>query len=589
MDEFFDFEEATNVGATVVDGRSHMSGLQGHHHAAPTPYDIDLILAEAAVDDGHFDALQHYDIEQASGFRSREADDIPMGNAQEFTDYSRWIDGAERPVKPCANCRNHKLQCTVIRNNGMGYISACTSCVALSEQCSFANNNFNGNQGLSRNITSSSQTRLDFEMGRGSTAQGNHRSPGSNSPNFREGSQDTSEGSSRNGARFSRETVRLLRNWLQLHHVHPYPTEEEKEELKRKSGLTKVQITNWLANARRRGQVKPPRTTSPAPYNRSRPLNIPRQNTKENLTLERWKNSPPENEPASVTAIANAVVSSSIQAPFNETSPNSYPRSEGSARSIARDSATSSRTTVHSSANSVASAVSHHSRGSFGSFGKRGRRRRRHTSKPVAAPTAGPARQYQCTFCTETFKTKHDWQRHEKSLHLSLERWVCALNKGKNGPAKLKCAFCGVQNPTDAHYETHNHTTCSERPLEERTFYRKDHLRQHLRLVHDCQFIASTMDAWKIAAPEVRSRCGFCGIVMDTWAARVDHLAEHFKAGKTMEEWKGGWGFVSSVMKLVENSMPPCKSIPEIRPNYAALTDMVRSYSLSPVSDIISE
>ena len=35
-------------------------------------------------------------------------------------------------------------------------------------------------------------------------------------------------------------------------------------------------------------------------------------------------------------------------------------------------------------------------------------------------------RMFQCTFCTDTFKSKYDWTRHEKSLHLSLEKWICA-------------------------------------------------------------------------------------------------------------------------------------------------------------------
>uniref|UniRef100_A0A8H7ND60 HTH CENPB-type domain-containing protein n=1 Tax=Bionectria ochroleuca TaxID=29856 RepID=A0A8H7ND60_BIOOC len=65
------------------------------------------------------------------------------------------------------------------------------------------------------------------------------------------------------------------------------------------------------------------------------------------------------------------------------------------------------------------------------------------------------------------------------------------------------------------------------------------------------------MKSWKVAAPEIRSRCGFCGIVMDTWTIRVDHLAEHFKTGYSMADWKGDWGFDSSVLDMVENSVPP--------------------------------
>ena len=68
-----------------------------------------------------------------------------------------------------------------------------------------------------------------------------------------------------------------------------------------------------------------------------------------------------------------------------------------------------------------------------------------------------------------------------------------------------------------------------------------------------------SMEPWKVATPEIRSRCGFCGIVMDTWTIRVDHLAEHFKNGKSMADWKGDWGFEGPVLEMVENSIPPCK------------------------------
>jgi hypothetical protein len=291
-------------------------------------------------------------------------------------------------------------------------------------------------------------------------------------------------------------------------------------------------------------------------------MNIPKRSKSalENMDpMERWECSPPEHEPASVVDIAKAVKTSPNVA-SNETSPDSYPRSEdGSAHSITRESSTSSLNTSHSSRASFTSALSLHSRGSFGSFGHRGRRRRRPAAKAIIGLTTGAPRQFQCTFCIETFKTKHDWQRHEKSLHLSLERWVCAPNVSKVIGTPHKCAFCGLQNPDIAHYETHNYTVCQERSLEERTFYRKDHLRQHLRLVHECPFLGASMESWKIAAPQVRSRCGLCGLTMETWPARVDHLAEHFKGGRTMADWKGSWGFESDVQKLVENGTPPCR------------------------------
>ena len=68
------------------------------------------------------------------------------------------------------------------------------------------------------------------------------------------------------------------------------------------------------------------------------------------------------------------------------------------------------------------------------------------------------------------------------------------------------------------------------------------------------------MENWKFdKSGEIRSQCGICNLHISTWSERVDHLANHFKDGKTMADWKGGWGFEAPVLDMVENSMPPCK------------------------------
>lgn len=49
-----------------------------------------------------------------------------------------------------------------------------------------------------------------------------------------------------------KRTVEILNNWL-LNHLHdPYPSPEEKMELLEQTGLTKVQLSNWFINVRRR-------------------------------------------------------------------------------------------------------------------------------------------------------------------------------------------------------------------------------------------------------------------------------------------------------------------------------------------------
>jgi hypothetical protein len=67
------------------------------------------------------------------------------------------------------------------------------------------------------------------------------------------------------------------------------------------------------------------------------------------------------------------------------------------------------------------------------------------------------------------------------------------------------------------------------------------------------------MKDWMVPMPDIKSRCGFCGVEMSKWEERTDHLAEHFKSGATMAEWKGGWGFEESTRCLVESAVPPCE------------------------------
>lgn len=374
------------------------------------------------------------------------------------------------------------------------------------------------------------------------------------------------------GSRFPRETVRILRGWVSSHAHNPYPSDEDKEKLALQTGLSKVQISTWMANSRRRRDVRTEQPDSLGLYEGADDLQMQWTEawpTGEMNPMERWKNSPPEREPVPISVIANAV-SAAIAPDSSYVSLSSHNHiDDGSTRSVAQGSSAGSTGTSHSGNDSIRSAFSHKSWDSSGSLGsfrsvrKLGRhRRRRHRSRAIGlADTHRVVQKFQCTFCTETFKTKYDWKRHEKSLHLSLEQWECSPHGSSQMHAEqgcLACVYCGLREPQQDHAEQHNYLGCAGKSLVERTFYRKDHIRQHLRLVHGVSFQPWSMDSWRMPVPEIRSRCGFCGHLLCSWDDRVDHISDHFKSGKSMVDWTGDWGFEHEILPHVENAVPPC-------------------------------
>ncbi|KIL94405.1 hypothetical protein FAVG1_02968 [Fusarium avenaceum] len=259
------------------------------------------------------------------------------------------------------------------------------------------------------------------------------------------------------GHRFTLESLRALKDWFSRHSENPYPTEEEKVMLEQQTGLSRTQVTNWLANSRRRRPTAESniQTTSTksgripsdyTPTRRGTPIPRRPQTERDMHPLQRWVDSPPENEPAAVSAIARAMASGDL---------------------------VSSRSR----------------RGTFSNDEKLPRRRR------------------------------------HRSITSSLD---------------------------DAHLAAHNPSACQER-----VFSRKDHLKQHLRLVHNAALTDLSTRMWRTAQPDIVSRCGFCQASLSTWLDRVDHLANHFKMGCTMSKWVGDWGFEDSVLKSIEKALPP--------------------------------
>ncbi|PWY71031.1 hypothetical protein BO70DRAFT_373783 [Aspergillus heteromorphus CBS 117.55] len=262
--------------------------------------------------------------------------------------------------------------------------------------------------------------------------------------------------------------------------------------------------------------------------------------------MQRWQESPPESEAASLSAIANALQRTSVR--DEETRSRSSRERALSSGSVDGWTTGSSR----SIASSTGSRTS-----SFQSFQTTSRGRVRKARKSHASADS-EQRRYPCTFCCDTFKRKHDWTRHEKSLHLDLDQWVCAPHGGSVlSPltGRSHCAYCNVLDPTPDHLEGHNHTAC-HKDHDARIFRRKDHLVQHLRVFHHLDTMP-IIDDWKMEPPTVVSRCGFCDQQLSSWEMRADHLSEHFRRGLTIKDWRGDHGLDPSIAVQVRNALPP--------------------------------
>ncbi|KAH0149353.1 hypothetical protein KCU67_g11094, partial [Aureobasidium melanogenum] len=268
--------------------------------------------------------------------------------------------------------------------------------------------------------------------------------------------------------------------------------------------------------------------------------------------LQRYQNSPPEDDYVSMAAVEQALQSSE----FDMIDPNHvsqpaevhYPGRGRRSRpgSIASVESAASSPSVRSS-NSAASSISARSRSA--------RRRPQRTRKPKTQ--SDKAHIFKCTFCCDTFYKRYDWSRHERSLHLNLEVWLCCPQGGSvfsEATGRNHCAYCQVLDPTLEHLDSHDHSNCVR--SSRRQFNRKDHLVQHLRLFHRLQTMP-LIDDWKTQGPNITSRCGFCDRRMTNWDERIEHLSGHFRAGRTMKDWRGDHEFEPEIAAKVTNAIPP--------------------------------
>ena len=323
-------------------------------------------------------------------------------------------------------------------------------------------------------------------------------------------------------------------------------------------GLGSASLTQHQqpAPARRTGNGLPRRRSRylvSRPAERSSPIQMPA--AREMDPMQRWQESPPEDEPASLTAIMNAM---------DEMPARDSPRASLGARpteAFQHHRQSRSIGSVDLSASSADSVCSSAGRSTSQSSRSRSRRPKGRVVKSKVKPwNDTKPRVFCCTFCCDRFRSKYDWVRHEKSLHLSLEAWYCA----PLGPSVFSettgqnhCAWCSIPNPSREHLRDEHHIEeCQNLSKSSRSFRRKDHLVQHLRHVHQVNTVPC-IDSWKTEMKNITSRCGFCDQRLHDWEERIEHLSDHFRSGYTMKDWQGDHGFPSAVTAQLRNAFPP--------------------------------
>ncbi|KAF2875461.1 hypothetical protein BDV95DRAFT_274136 [Massariosphaeria phaeospora] len=307
-----------------------------------------------------------------------------------------------------------------------------------------------------------------------------------------------------------------LQAWLEAHQENPYPSAETKHLLAQECGITEKQVTTWFTNARAR-QLTP---------------------------LDTWLSSGSEDDGARESDIASAANtpaytggfafisdqrpvghrhagSVSGSSAFSATQARPQPSRRGKKKNYRRNNQPPQINELDSQTpNTSNSLLSHHG------------------DQPEQET-------WPCTFCRKNLVPK-SWRRHEETQHRPRTQWTCMLYGPRlSFPARSNsssgCAFCMIKDPSEDHFLlNHRISECAKRPIGDRTFFRPDHLRQHVKNFHGATLFDIVQGRWKRAAEVVAEgwTCGFCGENLENWGRRETHIANHFKEGLTMESWR---------------------------------------------------
>ena len=149
--------------------------------------------------------------------------------------------------------------------------------------------------------------------------------------------------------------------------------------------------------------------------------------------------------------------------------------------------------------------------------------------------TRGSNGKYKCTVgCGQSFSRIDVWKKHEAE-QIPREGWICCVPDSFWVEGRKVCTYCGVQDPDSDHHATAKHPIpCEHRPMGRgRTFFRKEHLKNHLQKVHPAipwhHFLDRGHFEFEPQFPRVCCLCqSYC---FSSFNDRIDHLITHFESG----------------------------------------------------------
>jgi hypothetical protein len=148
--------------------------------------------------------------------------------------------------------------------------------------------------------------------------------------------------------------------------------------------------------------------------------------------------------------------------------------------------------------------------------------------------TRGSSGKYKCTVgCRQSFSRIDVWKKHEAE-QIPREGWICCVPDPFWVEGRQICTYCGLQDPDSDHHATAKHPIpCKHRSMGRgRTFFRKEHLKNHLQKVHPAIPWHHFLDRGHFEfEPQFPRLCCLCqNYSFSSFNNRFDHLITHFES-----------------------------------------------------------